>query len=558
MELYGWLAARNLNIGCLGETEDFGDFVQYNHLLNKFPDDRVSVADEKQVCFLDGYLFNKEEFINEKEDKWQDIFAQRMGTKTKECLQGLRGGFYGYHYNKLTKELIIYTDHTANKVLFYYVKEDSWMVSSSLLMMVKVLKANNICYHFNETAAKYIMTYGFMLDDSTYVKEIHRLLNGNYLKVSNNEVSMDTYYRLHYSETEMTRKEAVERIDRAFRKAVEREFRKDLEYGYRHLVDLSGGLDSRMVAVVADDLGFTDQLNVTYSQLQYTDATVSGEIARDLGHEYLFKALDDALWMYDVDEMVIKSNGASGYMAMTGGNRLLKSLNLDDFGIEHTGMLGDVIISSYYHDKTLAYQTPQYGYNQYSQSLSYEFDEELLHKFDTQELFTLNTRGILGMQVSYMIRQNYIETASPFTDVDFLDTVLSIPFEYRAGHSVYLQWIAEKYPKAAEYGWEKWGGVKPKMSHLFFRKVRTTQRLAHIWYCKMRKIPNRDNMNPEDYWFQNNEKIQKYIQSLYENRIGNTLLSSELREDLSRLFLKGDITDKNLALTVLGAAHLFF
>lgn len=558
MELFEWLAARNMDIGCLGEITDFGDFAQYNHLLNKFADDRVFVVDEKQVCFLDGYLFNKEELINKNDDKWQEVFTKRMGTQPKECLQKLRGGFCGYHYNKLTKELIVYTDHTSNKALFYYIKEDSWMVSSSLALMVRVLKANNILYRFNEKAAKYIMTYGFMLDDSTYVKEIHRLLHGNYLKVCGNEVVMDTYYSLYYTQTDITRKEAVEQIDCAFRRAVEREFRKDQEYGYRHLVDLSGGLDSRMVAVVADDMGFTDQLNISYSQLEYTDATVSGKIARDLHHEYLFKALDDALWMYDVDEMVLKSNGASSYMAMTGGNRLLKSLNLNQFGIEHTGMLGDVIISSYYNDKASAFQTPQYGYNQYSQSLCYEFDEELLHKFDTQELFTLNTRGLLGMQVSYMIRQNYIETASPFLDVDFLDTVLSLPFDYRAKHSIYLQWIAEKYPNAAEYGWEKWGGVKPKQSHLFFRKVRTTQRLAYIWYCKMRKTANRDNMNPEDYWFQNNAEIQNYIQDMYEKRIGNAILSDELRQDLSKLFLQGDITDKSLALTVLSAAHLFF
>lgn len=57
------------------------------------------------------------------------------------------------------------------------------------------------------------------------------------------------YYSLDNSHVkqDMTAEDAVELIDRYFRQAVKREFDKDKEYGYEHLVDLSGGLDSRMV-----------------------------------------------------------------------------------------------------------------------------------------------------------------------------------------------------------------------------------------------------------------------------------------------------------------------
>ena len=35
----------------------------------------------------------------------------------------------------------------------------------------------------------------------------------------------------------MTEDEAIELVDQSFRKAVKREFEKDKEYGYKHLVD---------------------------------------------------------------------------------------------------------------------------------------------------------------------------------------------------------------------------------------------------------------------------------------------------------------------------------
>lgn len=99
----------------------------------------------------------------------------------------------------------------------------------------------------------------------------------------------------------MTEDEAVYMIDKAFRKAVKREFDKDREYGYEHLVDLSGGLDSRMVAWVAHEMGYTKQTNYTYCKAKYLDFKISSRIASDLQHEYYFKQLDDFQWIYEID-----------------------------------------------------------------------------------------------------------------------------------------------------------------------------------------------------------------------------------------------------------------
>ena len=60
IELKGWLAAsRNMKITCLGEYMDLGVCVQYQNLLNKFPQDQIFLSYVDQVCFLDGYVYNK-------------------------------------------------------------------------------------------------------------------------------------------------------------------------------------------------------------------------------------------------------------------------------------------------------------------------------------------------------------------------------------------------------------------------------------------------------------------------------------------------------------------
>lgn len=557
MRLRGWLAAKNLNINCLGEYKDLGFYYQYDDRLHKFPLDEIFVSDGERLSFLDGYVYNKRDFISpEGYHDWQKSFVVSMEKDVAAHLQKLRGAFCGYSYEKETGNITIYTDQVSNKALYYYVEGDKWILSNYVDLIVRVLRANNIMCYFNPVAAQYMLTYGYMLDDSTFVTQIHRLLPGHYGEISERGVRLFRYYEIPCCEEEMSEAAAVERIDAAFRQAVLREFSKDKEYGYRHLVDLSGGLDSRMVTWVAHELGFQDQINIAYSRLDYLDHKISAQVAMALKHEYLYKPMDDLTWMYDVDEMTCKNNGAAVCLGLTGGNRLLRALDKDAFGIEHTGMVGDAIVSTFYEDKGLSCQSPVFGLNRYSDRLQYSFDEKILTQYKTQEIFALATRGLLGAQSSYIIRQNYFETGSPFLDVDFLAAVMAVPFEYRKQHHIYLEWIAAKYPGAASFVWEKWG-VRPKESEIYKRKIKTTGRLAAGYLQKTFHKPGRSSMNPMDYWYQNDANVRKYLETLYEERIGNPLLPEELRQDMKRIYAEGNFTEKQQVLTVLAAIHLY-
>ena len=72
------------------------------------------------------------------------------------------------------------------------------------------------------------------------------------------------------------------------------------------------------------------------------------EIAKYLNHEYMFKYLDDKKFLYDIEEITEKNFCAATYFGITGGNQLLKSLNMGIFGLEHTGQIGDAILSTFY------------------------------------------------------------------------------------------------------------------------------------------------------------------------------------------------------------------
>lgn len=561
--LNGWLFAKNLkleNVSCFIKEKivERKDFSLYLNLLEKFPKDIIKIFRKEAIYFMDGYVEN----INSLKMKhncpnWDDIFVT---MSRKECfVKNFRGGFCGFCYDLKGEVIDAFTDHIGNRAIYYYHSGDYIILASNVEWIIETLKANQILYHLDITAIEYLLSYGYMLDNSTFVSEIKRIMPGEWVTFSKTEMHKKRYFMIDNTHPqEMSEHEAIERIDKAFRRAVKREFDKDREYGYKHLVDLSGGLDSRMVCWVAHDMGYKEQLNLSYSRSEYLDYKISQKIALKLKHMYLFNPLDDAEWLMEIDELIRKNNGAALYDGITGGNRFLKNINPYLYGIEHTGMIGDAILSTFYNQENINFGKPQFSLNKYSDKLEFQFDDIILKGYDNQEQFALYTRGFLGAQSSYIIRQHYFETASPFLDVDFLNECFKIPYRYRKNHYIYLKWINMKYYEATEFGWEKWGGVKPRQNQIFFRKIVTAYRMLDLLYVSLTGRDSIDNMNPIDYWYKQDNRIRTFMDNYFNKYINLKNISKELIEKMMYLYKEGNVTEKSMVLTVLALEKLYF
>lgn len=534
--------------------ENIGDCVLYTNLLNKFYKDTIK---NQPGYFLEGYITNKQQLIEiAKASEWENAYRQLSGNETFPV--ELRGSFCGFYFGE-NEDKTFFTDHIGSKALYYYHNQDKFIVSTRLEWIVKVLSDNDIRYHYNEQAAQYMLTYGFMVDDSSFISEIKRILPGSKIIITKNKVNKIQYYLPTIKKiADVSEDDAIQMIDESFRKAIKREFEKDKEYGYEHLVDLSGGLDSRMVSWVAHDLGYVAQTNFSYCKADYLDYKISSNIARDLKHEYYFKQLNDLQWIYAVEENIQLNNGAALYCGITGGKDFLANFNSEKYGIEHTGMIGDVIISCFAKNEDCAYAPPKFGLNQYSVLLKYDFPEDILGNYENQEIFDVYIRGFLGAMSTYPIRQNYFEVSSPFLDVDFMETCFSIPIKLRAGHHIYLKWINKCYKDAAKYGWEKWAGVCPKKELLFIRNCVFALRKAKRTARKLVGYKISDNMNPLDYWYDNDLIAKSFFEQYYNDNIESECFSDKLRKDITRLFTEGNVSEKIQALTVLGIAKLYF
>ena len=316
--------------------------------LNRFLNDKCFVETEDFIIVLEGVIYNKKEILIDSLT-WAESLINLYKIKGEHFFKTFRGSFSGVLIDKKNNKSYVFTDHLGTKNIYYYKDDESFIVSSEIRDIYKTLKSNNIEYHLDENASQMLLTYGYMLEDFTLCDKIKKVRPGTVLTYNQNSLIETLYYKLPLSTLEgsINESEVIDTLDAKFKLALSRQFDKDIEYNYKHFVGLSGGLDSRMTSWVAHQMGYENQLNFTFSQSNYLDETIPKQIASDLKHEWIFKTLDNGLFLKDIEEVTKLSGGNVLYYGLAHSYSLLNNINFRGLGIVHTGQLGDIIISSY-------------------------------------------------------------------------------------------------------------------------------------------------------------------------------------------------------------------
>ena len=235
-------------------------------------------------------------------------------------------------------------------------------------------------------------------------------------------------------------------------------------------------------------------------------------------------------------------------------------MNLDRFGLEHTGQLGDVVIGSYLNASLD--RKDKYPSGKYSEKLARGISSVAMQSFADYELYLLYVRGMNGILGSHLFHNHYVEVSSPFLYKEFFQLCMDIPVELRIGHNLYKKWILSKYPDAAKFRWEKIRNrIDISKCRMFLWKIihRGPQKIAHILLGGTGV--SKDGMNPLDYWYAHDPKVQKFYKEYYEHGVENMKkagLSSDLQKDMDYLFHEGNMCEKAMVMTVLAVVKRWF
>lgn len=564
--MYGWMAINKKYLTdwsfiCENvETIEFEDYLFARKHNGRFFDDTLFVETSDYVVILDGIVLNKKELIKKYEMPLLEIVLLLYEKGEKNLPTSLRGPFSGCIFDKREKRCYSFTNHTGDSGVFYY--KDDCIVSNNFRWLSIIVKKNDIRYSLDINAVRYLCTFGYMLDNTTYIDVIKRLMPSEAIIFKNGKKALDKYHVFNnYDTIDWPEERIIEEIDRLFRQAIDRNFSKDREYNYTSIVDLSGGLDARTINYVAKDMGFDNILNVSFSQTFSDEYKAMIMLSRDLGFKLFHYPLDNATHLYDVDKIVAGNYGLSFYAGSGALMSIMENINLEVYGLEHGGILGEmadgVFPGSWY--KTHIKPSFEKGMPFFRVLDLALLDNRILDEYENLELFTIFGRGMMGGACTQLIRRHYTGYVSPFEDIDFYDFFLSIPVEIRGEGKILHKWINEKYPQAFNIVEDKLM-CKPNASKLikayklFIKKVKGK---INQYFGKM--IPNLalNNMNPMDSWYESNAKLRNFITGYYDSTIHLLDNNDEAKEILNKMFKEGSIGEKLAVLTVLSAVKQF-
>lgn len=564
--MYGFLCCKSdLDVSGIkqdgwGDCISSGSYQIWYNPLPKFEKDHLFFETDKYVILLDGVVFNIKELMEEfGSQNWKDCFLACCEKKIiPNCL---RGSFRGLIYDKVLDAISAFTNQTGEKTVYYHFDYEHGLILVSHVNILKVLFVLNGMGSFEaDLRAHYeLLLTGSILHGKTPFKGISRLTAGKLLQFRSGDIELNVYHRFkNMPEHEKSLDECIEQADKLFRQAVNRIFRKSEEYGYKAECDLSGGLDSRLATWVAHDLGYKKILNICYCVEGNLDHKISEQIAHDLGNDYFFLPMD-AYVLGDIDKKTLLNGGQVLYVMSTGAFHALEKNTMSNIGICCTGLLGEISKSDWV--KTKHHINPSYITNRKSSFYQLNVPKNYSDEYINYEQMNLYEYGFNLICLSLLVRQEQVEAVSPLMDTDYLDFVFKIPLNYRRNYKFIESYMCKKYPEAARYVWQtvrmpvdrhlKHELYVPKMiediSIFFIRCINKAFRLLNINHQLIRK----DDMNPFEAWYRNDKKIQKYMDTYFQDTI-DLVSNDRLKLALSNMFLQSSLaTDKIQVINVL-------
>ena len=542
----------------------------YQYTLPKFLDDKVFCTSGKYEYVLEGVILNANQLMQTYECLTMHDLVSKMHRQLGDTFfSQFRGSFCGAIYDTELDQLILYTDQIGSKNVFY-AKDGEGTVFASELKVLSDSISKRGKLEYDEGFMYSILLYGFSPVYHTIYDGILRIPAGTCLRIRGNHLEIVKYHRFHNRPNALSLQENIDRLNELYSQAIKRVLEKNAAYHYMNYLPLSAGLDSRMTNCVAKTLTDDPITNITYSQTGFYDEIVPKQLSGYWGNRHVFQPLDGGICLKELDTIIAMTEGLLHYSGAAESWQSFRYVNPDDVGVVLTGINGDQIlnISSAVQDYSKNYVLGDGALiPKHLDKIKPFFPKEFWEEYENKEIFYLYVRAFMfSILGSPLIQQNIGETYSPFSDVDLVEFICSIPLKYRRNYFIYDQWVMQKYPDMLQ--WKHNGiytiGHRSKVVKICGREIALKDVAKRMCWKILKELRIYDfyrlregqSMNPEDSWFEDNEDLKQFANDYYRaNRYRLEVYPEILK--IADEFFHGDATEKMQVLTLLGILKRF-
>ncbi len=521
--------------------------------LDKFKRDKVFYYDDEIIILLEGVVYN---FIGlEKKfgitDRGKLLKKLYNKTEIEKFADMLNGYFSFVIIDKIKKVAYLVTDQISYRPIWYFYSNHILLFSTDIAWLYKTIKKNDLPFALDCDGAFCLLNYGYMLGDITLVNGVKKLLAGNIAIFDHKEIRKTTYFQIPDFENRpllsaQKYDEILQNIDFELKNSVKNAYLKDDEYGYKHIITLSGGLDSRIILFISVALGFQSTC-ITMGESQCKDLRISSEICDSLRQEHIIYELNNGLYLDDIESAIESNGGTILWPGFAHCYRLLSNINLDGYGAVHSGDLGDAVLGGSLVGRTadhkISIDSLLYS-SKFIDGFSESFKQREIERYPDQYHFNYYNRGLNSAGNGCFAAQRFTECSSPFISKEMINISFHIPQKNLQNHRLYIDYMKKFLPHACDFIWEK-TGCRPGTGEIRKYAVSWLRKVQHHLLHKS------ISMNPFDKWYRENIEMRNYLDRNYRNSIrvieGNKLLQEAVTEKYKSKY----VMDKTLACLLL-------
>jgi asparagine synthase (glutamine-hydrolysing) len=249
--------------------------------------------------YLKGYIFDlNERFYSGIE--LADYFAGIKSYSDFEERVSYANGCFSVIYQK-DEQLFAACDIIRTFPLFYKRYKGKWIISDSAYYLLENYGDDEI----NDLASVEFLATGYVTGDETLVRGIRQVQAGEIIRFGADELKKRFYFTYRISaasdaEYHELRSAGVEVFNKAFQR-----FMASLN-GRTVVVPLSGGFDSRLIAVMLKKYEYEKVVCLTYGRPGNPEIAISGKVAEILGFQWIYVEYSDELIRNYLNDDVFK------------------------------------------------------------------------------------------------------------------------------------------------------------------------------------------------------------------------------------------------------------
>lgn len=251
----------------------------------------------KKECKLSyiGDFFNKERNIQYILNNII-IFKSNKIEKIGNFMNNIDGFFSFIYEDKY--DIFAVIDRIGAYPLFYSFDNNSDLLLSN---DAHVLKEKNDIQNQNDNGVLEFLLSGYVLENETLFKNLFRLKAGQYLwfNKKTNRIHVDNYFfypTIINGEKEKIGNDGIYGFKKLLFNCFTDLKNNIVDNDFIPVVPLSGGIDSRLIAVMLKNVGLKNVICYTFGTKNHPEVVTSKKIARKLGFEWKFSEYTKEKW----------------------------------------------------------------------------------------------------------------------------------------------------------------------------------------------------------------------------------------------------------------------